>query len=414
MASDEDDEANGRSENNAKITCNFCNIGIRSGTVRCKGQKCLVVLHVRCFESVARLFAIVDKKDWLCKTCSSKSEGEAAAQSTDVKLLQKENDYLMREKWLQDKLILTLEVCNKQLQDKLEDSKNLHQGSSYSAVVKNRTVNKTTLSAVLIPTKTHASTADIIIKQDGSGDANDKVALNNIPSIVNPTKLNVKIDHTKFTKNGIVIRCNDETSRSLLKNNLQEGLGQGYTIQDAHKWNPRLIIKGVSSKLVEDVPVDQLIDGIVTLNNLREVSDEITVPDIKLITTLKSGNTRNLVLETNSTTRRKMLAAGRVFVGWQSCTCDDYIRVIKCYKCSRFGHTQKNCTKANPSYSKCAQNHKTRNCNIKDWKCITCIESNAKFKTSFLTNHYCGDHDNCATYSKQIAMLQSRIDYGQT
>jgi hypothetical protein len=44
---------------------------------------------------------------------------------------------------------------------------------------------------------------------------------------------------------------------------------------------------GVSSKLVEDVPVDQLIDGIVTLNNLREVSDEITVPDIKLITTLK-------------------------------------------------------------------------------------------------------------------------------
>jgi hypothetical protein len=84
----------------------------------------------------ARLFAIVDKKDWLCKTCSSKLEGEAAAQSTDVKLLQKENDYLMREKWLQDKLILTLEVCNKQLQDKLEDSKNLHQGSSYSAVVK--------------------------------------------------------------------------------------------------------------------------------------------------------------------------------------------------------------------------------------------------------------------------------------
>ena len=48
----------------------------------------------------------------------------------------------------------------------------------------------------------------------------------------------------------------------------------------------------------------------------------------------------NLVIEVNSTTRMKFLGT-KMKLGWNMCNVDDYIKINRCYKCSKFNHRLK-------------------------------------------------------------------------
>jgi len=45
----------------------------------------------------------------------------------------------------------------------------------------------------------------------------------------------------------------------------------------------------------------------------------------------------NLMIEVNSTTRMKFLGK-KMKLGWNMCNVDDYIKINRCYKCSKFNH----------------------------------------------------------------------------
>lgn len=54
----------------------------------------------------------------------------------------------------------------------------------------------------------------------------------------------------------------------------------------------------------------------------------------------------------------------------------EYLDVIRCYNCLRFGHIAKNCKNTEVTCGKCAENHKTEACTSLEKKCINCIEAN--------------------------------------
>ena len=68
----------------------------------------------------------------------------------------------------------------------------------------------------------------------------------------------------------------------------------------------------------------------------------------------------NLVIEINSTRRKKLLGK-EMKLGWNMCNVDDYIRINRCYKCSKFNHRAQDC-KGELTCPICAEKHSLREC----------------------------------------------------
>ena len=53
-------------------------------------------------------------------------------------------------------------------------------------------------------------------------------------------------------------------------------------------------------------------------------------------------HTRNIVIEVNSQTRKKLID-NKVKIGWINCSIEDYLVAFRCFKCSQFNHRTSNC-----------------------------------------------------------------------
>ncbi|CAH1104337.1 unnamed protein product [Psylliodes chrysocephalus] len=74
---------------------------------------------------------------------------------------------------------------------------------------------------------------------------NNSNVLKDIQKCVIPADLKVCINGTKKTKNGLIINCDNPKSLDKLKTSINNQLGKKYTVSEAKKFNPRLIIKNV-------------------------------------------------------------------------------------------------------------------------------------------------------------------------
>nr|CAI5844654.1 unnamed protein product [Callosobruchus analis] len=92
----------------------------------------------------------------------------------------------------------------------------------------------------------------IIIKGDTK--VNPADISKEIRSKINPANANINIASTKFIKNGFLINCCDAESLQRLKNSLGKEVGNKYSISEATKFNPRVIVRDVEEDSVnEDV-----------------------------------------------------------------------------------------------------------------------------------------------------------------
>jgi len=53
-------------------------------------------------------------------------------------------------------------------------------------------------------------------------------------------------------------------------------------------------------------------------------------------------HTRNIVIEVNSQTRKKLID-NKVKIGWRNCKIEDYLVAVRCFKYSRFNIRTSNC-----------------------------------------------------------------------
>jgi hypothetical protein len=85
---------------------------------------------------------------------------------------------------------------------------------------------------------------------------------------------------------------------------------------------------------------------------------------------------KNLVVEVNSITRKKLLGK-KMKLGWNMCNVDDYIRINRCYKCSKFNHRAQDC-KGEVTCPICAGKHFLRECQAtkEEYKCTNCVNFN--------------------------------------
>lgn len=131
-----------------------------------------------------------------------------------------------------------------------------------------------------------------------------------------------------------MIEANTKTEIEILGNKIEQTCGAELEVNILRRRNPRIVLLNIP-------------EGIETGNEetLAKQNPELEIKegDIrpKFCYTTKR-ETRNLVIEVDSSTRRKLIQA-RIKLGWVVCRADDYLVAKRRFRCSRFNHNFRDC-----------------------------------------------------------------------
>jgi hypothetical protein len=168
--------------------------------------------------------------------------------------------------------------------------------------------------------------------------------------------------------------------------------------------NPRLIIYNVPDEL----SIENAKELIMKQNSELCIEKEDITPRYLFKDKRKANN---LVIEVNSTTRKKFLGQ-KMKLGWNMCNVEDYIRINRCYKCSKFNHRAQDC-KGTLTCPLCAENHSLRDCKAskETYKCINCTNFNKYNQKSPVDAKHSSLDNSCSCYQNMLRRFTETIDY---
>nr|CAH7739063.1 unnamed protein product [Callosobruchus chinensis] len=362
--------------------CKLCedNYIVNSKSIKC--DLCDLKFHTSCASINNNCLKYLSENDnllWICDGCKGSVVKAPFKNNMEATVLEKEIECLRRELDLVTKRISDLEYTTdlqktiiksydtaacKQHNDYLKAGNTQQPGSSkYSDVVKSVPHNSSVL----------------IVKGSTNGCNSDDIIQDLVVS-VNPVSKNICINGTRKIRNGVAVHCKDEQSLSALKGTLDEKFGDKFQINEAKKFNPRLLIIDASLKGLKKP--DDIVSNILTLNGLGDIDSS----DIKFITKLDHEDSVDIVIEVSPTVRNILLKLGKLFLGWKRSLVVDHVRVVKCLNCCSFGHRANEC-KSDLVCPRCTRKHKLKECKSSDLQCINCLNYNKTYKKNLETNH---------------------------
>lgn len=391
--SDEDGDASDNNTRNVSNICKMCSQNVRSSYVKCNRSKCGSVLHVKCFEMVSRVMQ-VDRSTWKCKSCAVKIYDDNSKLYSELRILKTQNECLLREKHLMEKLLNELEFSSRLVKSKLVDyeaktseNKEVGANSTYSSALKK--IHPLSPALIVKPKNQNVKYADV-----------EKDIKNNCDVVA----LKVNVNNTKRIKNGVLISCDDDNSLNALKTALNSQIGDNYEFATPSVLNPRIIIYSVQA--------DEITDNLQFINNLIVKNDLMVANrnDCKFVTKFKSRNCVNVVIEINPGLYKQILDKGYLFVGWKKCLVKENLHLVRCFKCNKYGHVIKNCKSKDFVCGKCSGPHNTKECNSENLTCANCTFYNDKNKTNVSVDHAVGS-PSCSFHQVKLASLKNIINY---
>ena len=188
-----------------------------------------------------------------------------------------------------------------------------------------------------------------------------------LKSKVNPTEIKVGITSLKSLRDGrVMIEASSRKEIVKLGDKIGGKCGGEVDVTIQKLRHPRLVL----SNIPEDI----------TPENAEETIT-IQIPELDL----KAGDirakfcyttklkTRNLVIEVDSDTRNKLMQA-RIKLGCTICRAYDYIVTKRCFRCSRYNHSFRDC-KGDETCPLFTRSHKLKECAAtkSEHKCINSL-----------------------------------------
>ena len=221
---------------------------------------------------------------------------------------------------------------------------------------------------------------------------------------INPTELKVGVNSFKALKDGrIMIESRKKEDIEVLSREIEKQCSQQIEVNIPKLRNPNVIIFNVP----DDVTVENAA-AIITSQNAELNLLEGSLRPRFIFKTRKI--IRNLVMEVKPECWRTLVER-KIKIGWQICNVEDYVKVNRCYRCSKYNHRADKCT-ADTTCPVCAGPHNLRDCQAsrEEFKCINCI-SNNKYLTHKVDEKHSSLDKNCPSMISMIQKYRQNTEY---
>lgn len=222
---------------------------------------------------------------------------------------------------------------------------------------------------------------------------------------VNPVQMKVGVKSCRAMRNGqILIESSNKDEADVMYRTINEKCGEELEAVMSKKRNPRIIIFNVG----DDISMQDAAEALTSQNEqLHNYKEEVK----PIFDFLDKKKNRNLVVEINSTIRNQMLGK-KIKFSWNMCDWDDYVKVTRCFKCSKYNHRAQNCN-GKQTCPKCTGDHILKDCRAKEenYKCINCITYVKYNKDSTIEVNHSALDDNCPCHQTALRRHRLNIDY---
>lgn len=230
-----------------------------------------------------------------------------------------------------------------------------------------------------------------------------------IQSKIIPSQIEVKVNNVKpIGRGGIVINTptSEDIDKLILEFQKRDEIREKFDFAKPKLKDPSIVIFNVN----EDLSKEELIKG------LKSQNEELIEANLVVRTCYKSRFGKNWVVSMNPEAFNLVIKKPRINLNWSRLTFKENFRILQCFRCAKYGHTAERCRseefKEGGVCLCCGtKGHKERECQDSP-KCINCSSHNAKFKTTYDTDHSARSN-NCKIRDKEIDLLISRTNYGQ-
>lgn len=216
----------------------------------------------------------------------------------------------------------------------------------------------------------------------------------------------IQITDTKFTNSGkIVMNFADETLRNEAAQKISSV--EKLAARPIKKMKPKITLCNVHKEESKESLKNTIITRNEYLQTVPEVQDKIEI----IFDKPAAGGTIHYILRCDPIVRELIHKnSDKIKLEWGVYQVRDRYHAIVCYYCQRYGHTEGNCTaKKNgdsPNCFKCGGNHRSKECNSTERKCINCI----RYKKE-MVNHLSTDY-SCPILISEIDRIRNITDHG--
>lgn len=244
----------------------------------------------------------------------------------------------------------------------------------------------------------------LIIKPKDDDDKNSEVTKREIKNKIDVAKLGIGITKMrKVTRGAVVVGCEDKKQAKKLKEEVAKDLGEKYLVQEPRKRKLKVKIHGVDE---EDCDNENDFWNKIEEQNGYE-KDAVKGKIVHKAAGPKSRGV-TIIAEMGVDAREKLLEAGKVKIGWRMCRVQDYLGILRCYKCCGFYHFAKDC-KNKEVCGLCAGQHMTKECKNRERKCVNCEDKIKNMKIKNLKSDHSAYDNKCPCFVREIEKYKSRI-----
>jgi len=225
-----------------------------------------------------------------------------------------------------------------------------------------------------------------------------------IKNKIDVTKLGLGITKMKkVTKGAVVVGCENSDQAEKLKEKVTSEMGEKYVIQAPKKKKRRIKIFDVDRDDCGDEK--EFWEKIEDQNGL--VKNSVRG---RIVHRSHNGKSQRMTIiaEVDDRTHETMLEEERVKIGWNICKVQDYIGILRCFKCCGYYHFAKDCKKE-VACGKCAGKHATNECRSDTRKCVNCEEKIKNFKLKNVNSEHVAFDTNCPYYKKELEKQKNKI-----
>lgn len=218
---------------------------------------------------------------------------------------------------------------------------------------------------------------------------------------IDPCGLSI-CDIRNVSKGGIVIECASKDASIALQSDVAAKLGESYIVNIPGKRLPKIRVTGISEQFTLDELKTKIMD-----QNPDIISKEST---LNIVHSFKTKYSFGIKIETDQSTFNKIMELKKLRIDWDICSVCEAFDLMRCYKCSGFHHTAKNCT-SKLCCPRCTGDHLVVDCTSTAETCINCKQANINLKLSIDTSHSAWSF-NCPVYIRKINIEKRSVEYG--